>query len=222
MNRTIFHSLALLCFLYGLSGGSAGAHPMDDGDPAQLPAWYTDTEVGWNSSYNYGRVEFVDELTPATELSDAERRILAGTESSLLRGPGIGPWYQLAISYCMHCANSGSGIPERIDPALASFDALMGDPPFSLSDLLRSPLTDSYPSLSASSFSPGELLVFELNADELNYYADNYGYRKTWFKADGSRSEKLLGPVMFIRIYGESGVIYQNLAFRVNGPPPSL
>ena len=193
-----------------IANSVAIAHPSDDKTPAQLPDWYGEP-LRLDSSASFGRVQFVDAFPEVADLSDTEKYMIAGTEYSLLRGPGYGPWYLEIMNYCMYCARTGGEIPAILDPSLFAFDAEYGDT--SVSEVFRNPLTNEYPRLDAQTFSPGDLLVFPLNESEMQFYADNYGYRSAWFLDDGSLNPSLQGQVFFVRMYGEDEVIWQNLHY---------
>jgi len=193
--------------------GVAAAHPYDNREPAEQPNWYQDG-AGWNSNYNLGRIVFVDELPDWEELTSTEKKIVTGTKESILRGPAYGPWWREVLKYCEHTINSGEGIPQRLDPDLMPFAALI-DGHQSYSELLRSPVTGEFPLLDSEEFSAGDMYIVELDNEELEYFADNFGYRNDWFDESGNRSDNLLGPVLFYRVYGESRVIHQGLFFKL-------
>lgn len=152
-------------------------------------------------------------------LTSAECYIIAGSFDSE-RGPmppwsfTLGTW--LALYYAQH-----DSLPDVLTAELIRNAALSGlEPDQYVLDLLKSPITGDYPRLDAAKFARGQVYARALTLDEMERISKAIPrFSQAWFDhetfdADLGRWVKVAtSPPLFIRFYGESGVIDEWIYF---------
>ncbi|MDQ3024373.1 MAG: hypothetical protein M3R04_08340 [bacterium] len=192
------------------------------GYPDQAPA-----------SWSYGELTFLgpDKFPAVEDLTDVERYMLAGTATSPFSSKaGLPSWHMSVWAAVHRIYNETGAVPDRLTP-----EVLRASPAYSsLSDagldVFRNPITGEWPRLNAKQFSPGDVYMHPLTQDEMRHYAGlTPSYRLQWFEGKGLDREKLSrggnvdemytadytleGPVWFVRIYGEKGVILNTITY---------
>ena len=86
--------------------------------------------------------------------------------------------------------------------------------------LLKNPITDEIAKLKSDAFSPGDMYIKALDQEEMEHYASiDEMFNEIWCnsrvkKSDGTwRPIRMVGPAVYVRVYGASGVINNAVEF---------
>lgn len=217
--------LHLIVFMIMFCAGSALAHPVAQYVPNEADPAYGTDGFGADPAWSYGDLTFTRPYPDAASLTPGERYILFGATSA--NGlPGIrrnlSPWY-VDLWQLVSAIHARDGyIPAQLDEALVR--SVARDPDgvsANWVELHKSPLTGNFPRLDASSFSPGDVYIRALTESEMQHFASRVNtYNREWYmdQVRDPRSGEwvpghLVGVVYYIRVYGESGVLFENLMY---------
>lgn len=199
----------------------AADHPAWGYPPNELPKGYGTAGWGLPDEMSYGDITFSAPYPDPSTLSDSEKYIISGTQSSE-KGGGLAPWRRAIFNAVNGIYVNTGNVPPELTPGLLSAVMDVNEATASGSiDQFRSPITGEFPRLDASYFSPGQVYIHLLTEGEKQYFAGTYQvYQDNWF--DGiSRNPatgemmpiEITGGVFYIRIYGESDVIYEGIEY---------
>ncbi len=205
--------------IVSLSFQVALAHPADGLTPAEPEEGYGTELYGTHADQSIGDVIF---YTPyPSELSDAEKYIVAGTVDSPQGDGGMGPWWFNVVSIAIAYYNKNGELPQEINedvlksvawqPAAMNMGAMQW---------YKSPVSEQFPKLDATEFSAGDMYIKVLSEAELDtlsqtdLYLDAIHNRgKSYGSVDSSDEEVALltSPILYVRVYGEQEVIMSRL-----------
>jgi len=202
-------------FLLGIS--SAAAHPGDGYPPCKLHPNYGGEFYGYPDGVFIDGVELTHKFPDPGSLTDAEKYMIAGTESSLW-GEGLCPWWELIFVPVSAYYKEYREIPPVYSREIAEAVYANADETEPLwRELEKSPLTGEYPRLDAKEHSPGDMWIHPLTEDEIRRYTEfspDFGdiyYDHVFYNDhEGCRYNiELISDVFLIRVYGWNGVIYE-------------
>jgi len=190
------------------------------------PAYGT-ADFGFPLGYSKDDLTFGGPYPTARKLTPPERYMLAGTLGSLDgAGDRLPAWITTVEDFCLDYYSLYGVLPPSVTPD--GLAALRGVSALSLTDqaLVINPITGEAPRLDTAQFSPGDIYVRALSREEIRYFAGrNLALKDMWINgvytdpATGSLGKvRLTSPVLYVRAYGVSGVIYENLAYRLSEP----
>jgi hypothetical protein len=211
----------------------AAEHPANGRLISDVPEAYGTASYGLPSGWSHGDLTFGGPYPAADSLSPPERYMLAGAQPTTENGAdGLPAWIEAAADFCLDYHSVYGRLPEQLTADSVQELRRLQGLPLSAADkaLSLNPLTNTAPRLNARIFSAGDLYVRMLSADEMHYFAQRRpALDDAWFKGrsiDPSNGRvgrvELLTGVLYVRAYGASGVIYENLVYRLSDPdyPP--
>lgn len=208
--RTILLSLAFSVLIIS----SAFAHPAEDLMPYDLPSGYGTQACGLSSELNLADLTFTCPYPQPEDLSAIERYMVAGAH-----GPNqsLLPWYlEVFQLVTMQYAQTGE-VPPTLTPEVLTAAGKSAED----HALFFNPITGEPARLDAVEPSAGDMYIRPLNEDEMQYFAARVlEFNNAWYKqeqvdpATGEpRQVALVGKPMYVRLYGEAGVIHTGIHF---------
>lgn len=207
------------------------AHPAEGYEPNEVRNYYQGPPPVWSN----GDISFVDPDSKPDEdsLTDIECYILAGCPDSAT-GAALPSWiesmYMAASKYYAAFGQLPSVMDEQELRKIAEFKQM----PASMINIYRNPITGQWPTLNATTPSPGNLYIRPLaSAEQSHIAAVSPRYKKLWF--DGKTGDwdnadshdaldslysvpvNLMGPPFYIRVYGQEGVLWNDFAATYTG-----
>lgn len=225
MTKTIASVAICLAVAFALGAGAASAHPADSYQPNELePGYGADWGYGLFSEWSINDISFTQPYPDPFSLTPAERYIVAGATSAASNRPlskRLHPWWRDICAVAMNYYYDEGRLPAQLDEQMVRATAV---DPAGVSqawvDLHRSPLTDEFPRLDARVFSPGDVYMRILTADEIQHFVELLppfarlynqhemrGPQGDWIKAH------IAGEVYYVRVYGLHGVIWSNIQY---------
>ncbi len=219
------------CIVIGVSSEAATTHPAVGKQPNRVHVYPSEIAADWTG----GDLIFLDQASfpPLDQLSNIDKYILAGAVST--EGADVSqPWSRhvaMAVSYIY--AVTGE-VPERLTPQELRAVPVFKNASVAALDVYRNPITNDWPVLNASEYSPGNLYIRPLTESEKISYANrSIGYKMMWLHgrapdsrklaAEGQRQRSLdemisvtkdmIGPVWYYRVYGEKSVLDNTFIF---------
>lgn len=185
-----------------------------------LPKAYGKMTYGNGPEADINELYFIKPFPDPATLSHEEIYMLTGLKSGPRRDGRVRSWrsevFDLVHAYYMR----HGVVPEVLTPEVIT--ELAGEQ--NVANLqyhfLKNPLTGAYPRLNAREFSPGEVYIRPLTAEEIRHFCDhdsmldqlvNNKSLRDWEGND--RAALLLGRVFYMRVYGRSGVIGNTIEF---------
>jgi hypothetical protein len=226
--RLIFKILAVL--IASSLTAAAATHPYQ-GQTLNQVAGYPDQAT---PAWNYGELTFLgpDKLPKVTELTNAERYIVAGTSTSPFSARAGLPSWQMSIWNAVARIYSETGkVPAQLTPAVLKASKFYKNTSDAELEVFRSPITGDWPYLNSKQFSAGNVYIHPLTRDEMQHFAARSPiYHKLWFEGLGPNRSKLNskggtieeiysapyqldGPVWYVRIYGQNKVLINTLTY---------
>jgi hypothetical protein len=204
-------------------------HPANGQLTCEVDAAYGTEQYGLPAAWGTGDLTFGGPYPKPAELSAAERYMLAGTYASNgASGQSLAPWVEMVQQLCLDYSERAGQLPALVSPAMvatAKGVSESGLQPEQLA-LYLNPFNGEFPRLDAAQFSPGDLYVRTLTEDEMRRFAQlNPVLGERWL--EGQYREpgtgrlgrvSLQGGVLYIRAYGEHGVLYEQLAYELSEP----
>jgi len=216
---------------------AAAEHPANGRLINNVPEAYGTASYGLPASWTHSDLTFGGPYPLADDLLPPERYMLAGTQPAVEGQADVLPaWIDAVADFCLDYYAVYSRLPEQLTAEEVQGLRRLQGKSISVADaaLSLNPMTNAAPQLKARDFSPGDLYVRQLSNDEMRYYAQRRpALNDAWFKgrtvdpASGRvGSVELLTGVLYVRAYGASGVIYENLVYRLSesdysAQPPS-
>lgn len=204
------------------TGGKALLHPVHghNADPA-INGMYTPSQ-GFPSTWSIGDITFPEDYPALSSLTEEEKYIVAGSESSAWRSDaGLADWAGQVYSIVSRYYDQYGIVPDELTPNVIR--SISGMDRFNEEGLCEflNPLTDEWPKLSAATPSPGDVYIRPLTREEMDFYSSQVPmYRDIWFKGRQYDPEcgdyidaSLVGKVFYMRVYGWNGVIFANFMF---------
>lgn len=225
---------AICCVISSLilAGNCLAAHPAEGQQVRKDFPYSLMYESAYNAKaqlgdeWNYGDIQLALPLQPPDSLTDLEWYIVNGAETCPYSEYGMSAWYYNIAEYVHQYYTRHGVIPEQFGteilamcPGLHHVDSRAGD-------IYRNPFTGEWPRLDAREHSPGDVFVKILNEDEELHYAvlkpSLYAYCYTHAYNDPVHGHTYLKPVhkgvLYIRVYGRSGVIVNMLYYPFTTP----
>jgi hypothetical protein len=221
-NTKLACNLSLVMLLLGVFSATAFAHPSDGYTPGDPPRGYGSATYGLSPELNYGDLTFTRPYPAPDSLTNREKYYVFGTTSGP-KGYPLDAYYRDVMSRVYSLYNYTGSVPPVLTQAAiaASYGRPLEQMDNMYLEMLRSPFTGDYPVLNAASFSPGQFYVRVLTDDEIKHFCQYITPLKTLYynneiqdpiKGDWQPA-KLLGPIMYVRVYGESQVIKATLYY---------
>jgi hypothetical protein len=196
------------------------AHPADSATPNEVDQRYGTGSYGYPAEWSLGDLSFSSTRPMREHLTHSERYMLAGARAS---GGDLRPWYLSVLQLVQAYEAAHGSVPDRLNDSIVR--ELMGDTLLGTIDgeSLKSPITGLYPELRSVHFTPGALYMRPLTSAELQHFCSkdkllgklvNEGLAPN--PRDGgklTRPARLMGKVWYIRVYGESSVIKEDLVY---------
>jgi len=207
----------------------AAEHPANGREIAELPSDYGTAEFSLPSGWSYGDLTFGGPFPAANELMPPEQYMLAGTKPTSDRADDALPaWIDAVAEFCLDYHSTFNTVPTVLSSDVVTQLCQQQGRSLTAVDktLSFNPLTGNAPRLDAQQQAPGDLYVRALTAEEMQYYAQRRpALYDAWYgglttdPATGRQSRvKLLTGVLYVRAYGSTGVVYENLVYRVSEP----
>jgi hypothetical protein len=222
------HGLTTLRWAASLAGAVllittiAAAHPNDGYQPREPQSQYGSENYGFPAELSLGDLTFSSPYPAPNTLSDREKYYLFGTVSGP-QGYPLGAYYLDVMNVVYRYYNVTGHVPASLSSEViaAALGITQDTIDSTYLETLRSPMTGAYPALNAATFSPGQLYVRTLTADEIRHFSEFlpllkslYFNNEWWDNRNKSwHPGKLIGPVMYVRVYGEHEVIYEQIYY---------
>jgi hypothetical protein len=200
----------------------AAAHPSDGYEPGTPWPEYGMKNLGLPAEASLGQLTFTQPYGQPAELTGKEKYYLFGTTSSSTGYP-LGAYYMDVMEVVYRLYNINGYLPSKLSEkeVADSLGLAVSEVDQLYMDTLRSPITGDFPSLDCASFAPGQFFVQVLNESEIKHFSQYLSilkglyYNGEWWDDRNSQWQpgKLLGSVMYVRVYGERGVIYEQIYF---------
>jgi len=207
---------ALVTCSLALIAAVAQAHPSDGYAPKELPDGYGEPGYSGCPEYDVGDLHFVREFTSPEMLTGAERYIIAGCS-----GPGrlSVSWWQEVYFMLLAYYTQYRELPDAISAEMIAATSCNGQASAEWCETFKSPITGAYPAVNCRDFAPGQVYCRMLTEDEMEMIISREpSFRDKWLRdwhinpETGAReAAEMLKPVMYLRIYGETGVIHEGL-----------
>jgi hypothetical protein len=176
--------------------------------------------MGLAESLSRGDLFFSNDWPEFDELSEEEQYIISGSVSSRYSSnAGLVPWTTVIFSLVSQFYDAHGYVPDVLTPDMIR--SIPGHAPLTDDQLdeFRSPITDDWPRLKESSFSRGNIYIRPLDAGEMEEIASLVPrLQRAWYgnelRVEGGKVPvNLLTKVFYLRVYGDSDVIYTNLIY---------
>ena len=204
-------------------------HPANGRLIADVPVDYGTADYSLPSNWTRGDLTFGSTYPHVTELLPPERYMLAGTEPS---GPSqddaLPAWIDAVSHFCLDYYGQFANLPAQLTLAeIEALRSLQGESVTTADVALGlNPLTNEAPRLKADEFSPGDLYMRVLNLEEMHYYAQRRpALNDAWFNGRVRDPQtgrvgraQLISSVLYVRAYGNTGVLYENLVYQLSEP----
>jgi len=225
-----FNAWLVCAFILTLTATAALAaeHPANGQITRDVPISYGTADYGYPDTWSRADMTFGTDYPAPAELIPPERYMLAGTMLPKDPENGLPAWIESAANFCLDYHSQYGVVPGNLTPDAVSL--LYGQDFSRLSKVQQAlpynPLTGATPRLNAQQFAPGDLYVRVLTEDEKYFFAERRtALYDAWFTgnyrdpATGLRGKvSLESAVLYIRAYGASGVIYEDLVYRLSEP----
>ncbi len=208
----------LVCILGALS--AAQAHPYENCDLFSWPPNYGVPGSGFGPEYEVTGVTFHGQMPNPDTLGPAEQYMICGGKDRTT-GMALRPWVNEILMHVSAYFELEHRIPETLGPA--EFEILSGGQSTygeKTLNRVRNPITGAFPRLDAVDFSPGDIFIRDLTMAEMRRLAEvNSTYQDVWFDGEWLSPEgevettELSSPVLYVRAYGQTGVIYESIYF---------
>lgn len=214
-----------IILLLGVCTATAIAHPSDGYTPGDPPRAYGMATYGLSPELNLEDLTFTRPYPSPDSLTTREKYYVFGTTSGP-KGYPLDPYYLDVMSVVYSLYNVTGSIPTTLTNDLIAQS--YGQPVEQIDSMhfetLRSPFTGDYPMLNAASFTPGQFYIRVLTEDEIKHFSQYIPSLKSLYfdhaiqdPTNGNwQSAKLLGPIMYVRVYGEHQVIKSQLYYVYN------
>ena len=219
-NRQLVILVLVVIATLKISSDEAFAYPADGYEPKDLFGAYSTGGVAYPPFWNIGDLQFMLTYPVPDSLTDSEKFIISGSKGSSYGHP-LEAWKDLILDYVIAYEARTGIVPSEFSPDY--FNAEMASEPLDNSQLamFRNPITDEYPEFDATSFTPGGVYIRKLSQEEMETYAGiSDHFDNIWFKnrvkyygSDEFIPAKLTTPVFYVRIYGESDLIFTQLLY---------
>jgi hypothetical protein len=178
-------------------------------------------EGGLPSSWSFGDITFTNDKAPEANLTEEEKYMIAGAESSSLREGVLLPWETMVFVAVDRFYDKYGFVPTQLTSDVLKVIPGMEHTSDAALEEYRNPLTDAWPRLDAVVASPGDIFVKRLTSEEMKHYAgladtlksDWYGTRT--FPGTDKAPMRLTSGVYYFRMYGWHGVICENFQYRI-------
>ena len=209
--------LLFLTVICVLSSQSAFAHPADVCDPNPLPAGYSSGGYGLPVEFSHGDMEFGGPFPVESSLTNAERYVISGAVSE--DGMRMQPWHHQVFQLVNAIYERTGEVPPELTGDLINSITVDGhsDP---ANSVFTSPITGEYPRFNAQQFERGQVYIRPLTQEEKDFLASRipelyqHWIEKEAYNPDTDSNDPItLSEVFYLRIYGESSVIYQGIKY---------
>jgi len=207
-----------------LFASAAQAHPADGYTPEELSPAYGTESMGLPPEWGIGDLTFTRPYPDPAGLTAQERYIVAGARGYGPLGERLLPWYNdvwAAVSAIYERDGSMPGmLTEELVRSVAKNPENVSQ---AWVDHFRSPLTNEFPRLDAAAFSPGDVYIRTLTEAEKSHFASllgeydhnfNRGEMLNTITGEWVRAH-LAGEVYYVRVYGLTGVLHNNLHYSI-------
>lgn len=210
-----------ICFLVAIGSlaNQAQAHPYDKWAPEELPGGYGTDYFPFPAEFSYGDLTFSSPYPDPESLTDSEKYIVAGALNGNIH---VAPWHEFIFSVVNAIYRKQGYVPDVLTEAeLSSVFGPCAEEDRSAFEYYTSPITNELPRLDALSFSPGQVYIHLMTEDEIAHFAalvPTYQQNLVdhfWLNPETNEEEPIMimGGVFYIRIYGESSVIYEGIKY---------
>lgn len=222
-----FATLALI------TAAAAAEHPANGRLIADVPVEYGTADYSLPSNWTHGDLTFGSAYPHAAELLPPERYMLAGTQpTGPAKNDGLPAWIDAVSDFCLDYYGQFANIPEQLTIAEIETLRKLEGRTLTAADMALSlnPLTNSTTQLKASEFSPGDMYLRVLNLEEMHFYAQRRpALNDAWFNSRVRDPQtgrigkaQLISSVLYVRAYGSTGVLYENLVYQLSEPDYSI
>jgi hypothetical protein len=227
LDRSIYTMLALAAVLATALSRAAFAHPYDTYEPAAAYSGYGTQMFGEDPAWSSGDMTFTRPYPAPQTLTRAERYMLFGTQPGPDRH-GLQSYFEYVMLGVCRYYSLHRSIPDALtDDNIAACNGMPLEQLRKIKggqtilELMRNPLTGGVTKLNYMEFAPGQLYVRVLTDDEIQQFCKHdktlsslyyKGGHYNYFVQHWERAELNL-PVLYGRMYGEHGVIYEQVFY---------
>lgn len=208
---SILVSTVALSLLNAAAQQDAATHPCQQFTVRELSQHYGTERYGLDPAASINDIIFIRPLPDLASLTHAERYMIAGLTKRPRGSGNMDSWHADLFRLLHPYLLDGNPVPERLSDDVLTYVFGQVTPDNWMPGFLKSPLHGDYPRLSAREFSPGDAYVRVLTVEELAHVAPYDAVLQDALSAEGALEP--LGPVVYLRIYGHSGVIENTLSY---------